>query len=152
MHNPKFQPSRVFVRNDLVERKIRSRRLSSKKFLEFKEKLALDPNKYNFDEKDIISALQVAFEGEIMHTQYCIKNKRLDHYFPEHKLAIETDEYGHIGRRREHEQSGQVMIEEKRGCKFIRINPDAAEFNINRAINQVYMHTKQLTIKSTKIC
>ena len=99
MHNPKFQPSRVFVRNDLVERKIRSRRLSSKKLLEFKEKLALDPNKYNFDEKDIISALQVAFEGEIMHTQYCIKNKRLDHYFPEHKIVIETDEYGHIGRR-----------------------------------------------------
>ena len=44
------------------------------------------------------------------------------------------------------------MIEEKRGFKFIRINPDAAEFNINRAINQVYMQTKQLTIKSTKIC
>ena len=60
--NEKFQRSRVFVQNDLSKRKIRSRRLASKQFLEFKEKLGLDPNEYSFDEKDIISALQVAFE------------------------------------------------------------------------------------------
>ena len=43
------------------------------------------------------------------------------------------------------------MIEKKSGSKFIRINPDAADFNINKVINQVvYMHIKQLTIKSTK--
>ena len=60
--NEKFQRSRVFVQNDLSKRKIRSRRLASKQILEFKEKLGLDPNEYSFDEKDIISALQVAFE------------------------------------------------------------------------------------------
>ena len=70
--NEKFQRSRVFVQNDLSKRKIRSRRLASKQFLEFKEKLWLDPNEYSFDEKDIISALQVAFEWEIMHTEYCV--------------------------------------------------------------------------------
>ena len=42
------------------------------------------------------------------------------------------------------------MIEKKSGSKFIRINPDAADFNINKVINQVYMHIKQSTIKSTK--
>ena len=43
------------------------------------------------------------------------------------------------------------MIEKKSGSTFIRINPDAADFNINKVINQVvYMHIKQLTIKSTK--
>ena len=31
--------------------------------------LGLDPYKYNFDEQDIMSALQVAAEGEIMHTR-----------------------------------------------------------------------------------
>ena len=42
------------------------------------------------------------------------------------------------------------MIEKKSGSTFIRINPDAADFNINKVINQVYMHIKQSTIKSTK--
>ena len=40
--NTQFQPCTVFLRNDLVERKIRIRRESSKKFLEFEEKLGLD--------------------------------------------------------------------------------------------------------------
>ena len=42
------------------------------------------------------------------------------------------------------------MIEEKRGCKFIRSNPEAADFKIHRVINQVYMLLKQSTVKSTK--
>ena len=86
--NTQFQGCRVFVQNDLAERKIKSCRVSSKKILEFKEKLGLDPNKYGFEKPDIISALQVAFEGEIMHTQYCVQNKRLDLYFSKHKLGI----------------------------------------------------------------
>ena len=68
MLNTNFQSCRRVVLSDLVERKIESGRISSKKYLKFKEKLGLDPNKYSFDEQDIISALQVAFEGEIMHT------------------------------------------------------------------------------------
>ena len=35
--NAKYQQCRVFVRNDLVERKIKSCRKSSKRFLEFKK-------------------------------------------------------------------------------------------------------------------
>ena len=66
MPNIKFQPCRRFVRNDLVERKIKSCRTASEKILNFREKL--DPNKITSDEQDIITALQVAFEGEIIHT------------------------------------------------------------------------------------
>ena len=47
-----------------------------------KKKLGLDPDVVTCDEQDIISVLQVAFEGEIILTQYCIENKRLDAYFP----------------------------------------------------------------------
>ena len=68
MPNIKFQPCRRFVRNDLVERKIKSCRTASEKILNFREKLVLDPNKITCDEQDIITALQVAFEGEIIHT------------------------------------------------------------------------------------
>ena len=68
-------PPRRFVRNDLVEQK--SCRKASKKFLEFKEKLGLDPNEITCDEQDIRRALQVAFEGEIILNQYYFENKRL---------------------------------------------------------------------------
>ena len=63
------------MRNELVKRKIKSCRKSSKKFLEFKKKLGLDPDVVTCEEQDIISASQVAFEGEIIHTQYLLKTK-----------------------------------------------------------------------------
>ena len=44
MPNVKYQPCRVFVRNDLVEKQFKSCRKSSNRFLEFKKKLGLDPN------------------------------------------------------------------------------------------------------------
>ena len=83
-----------------------------------------------------------------MHTQYCIQNKRLDCYFSKHKLGVEIDEYGNVDRDFEYEQSRQLMIEKKLGCKIIRINPDAADFSIYRLINQISMHIKQSTKKS----
>ena len=143
--NAEYQRCRVFVRNDLVERKIKSCRKSSKRFLEFKKKLGLDPNLVTCDEQDIISALQVAFEGEIILTQYCIKNKRLDAYFSKYKLEIEVDEYNHECRNSNYEKSRQLMIE-CHGISIIRTNPDAADFDMKRLINQIYKHI----IESTK--
>ena len=109
--NAEYQRCRVFVRNDLVERKIKSCRKSSKRFLEFKKKLGLDPHVVTCDKQDIISALQVAFEGEIILTQYCIENKKLDAYFSKYKLGIEVDKYNHEGRNFNYEKSRQLMIE-----------------------------------------
>ena len=134
MPNTKFQQYRVFVRNDLVEKKIKSCRKSSKRFLEFKKKLGLDPNLVTCDEQDIISALQVAFEGEIILTQYCIENKRIDAYFSEYKLGIEIDEYNHESRNFNYEKSRQLMIESY-GITIIRTNPDTADFDVNKLIN-----------------
>ena len=96
--NAEYQQCRVLVRNNLVERKIKSCRKSSKRFLEFKKKLGLDPNLVTCDEHNIISALQVAFKGEIILTQYYIKNKRIDAYFSKYKLGIEVDENNHESR------------------------------------------------------
>ena len=70
--NAEYQQCRVFVRNDLVERKIKSCRKSSKRFIEFKKKLGLVPVVVTCDEQDIISALQVAFEREIIIAQHCM--------------------------------------------------------------------------------
>ena len=148
----------MFVRNDLVKRRIKSCRKSSKRFLEFKKKLELDPDVITCDKQDIISALQVVFEGEIILTQYCIKNKRLDAYFSNHKLGIEVDEYNHEGRNSNYEKSRQLMIE-SHGITIIRTNPDAADFDMNRLINQIHKHiiesikkqTKKQTEKQTKV-
>ena len=111
MPNTKFQPCRRFVRNDLVEKKIKSCRKASEKFFKFKEKSGLDPYKITCDERDIISALRVAFESKIIRTQYCIKNRRLDAYLPKYKLGIEADEYDHEYRDPNYKESRQLMIE-----------------------------------------
>ena len=142
MPNTEFLPCRRFVRNDLVERKIKSCRKSSKRFLEFKKKLGLDPNVVTCDEQDIINTLQIVFEGEIILTQYCIENKRLDAYFSKYKLGIEVDEYNHEGRNSNYEKSRQLMIE-SHGITIIRTNPDAADFDMNKLINQIYKHISQ---------
>ena len=130
------------MRNDLVEKKKKSCRKSSKRFLELKTKLGLDLNLVTCDEQDIISALQVAFEGEIILTQYRIENKRIDAYFSEYKLGIEIDEYNHESRNFNYEKSRQLMIE-SHGITIIRTNPDAADFDMNRLINQIYKHISQ---------
>ena len=94
--NTQLQSCRKFVPNDLAERKIKIRIVSSKKNLEFKEKLGLDAKKYVLGEQDIVSALQIPFECEILHTRYRIQKKRIDLYFSEPKHGIEIDQYGHV--------------------------------------------------------
>ena len=145
--NAEYQQCRVFVRNDLVERKIKSCRKSSKEFSEFKKKLGLDPGIVTWDEQDIISTLQTAFEGEIIHTQYCIKNKRLDAYLSKYKFGIEVDEYNHEGRNFEYKQSRQFMTEIL-GITIVRTNPDDENFNMNKLINQIYTHITKSSKKS----
>ena len=44
-----------------------------------------------------------------MHTQYCVQNERLDFYLSEHKLGLETDEYCHVDRDFEYDQSRELM-------------------------------------------
>ena len=113
MPSTKFRLFERFVRNDLAERKMGSPRPASQQLFEFEEKLGLDPNEYSLNKQDIISAFQVAFEGEIMHTQYCVQNKRLDFYLSELRLGVEINEYGHSDREFEYEKSRQLMIEKK---------------------------------------
>ena len=74
-----------------------------------------------------ISALQVAFEGEIIHIQYCIENKRFDAYLPTCKRWIEVDEYDQEYRDAEYERNNQLMIESNE-IAVIRTNPKAPSY------------------------
>ena len=88
--------------------------------------------------------MQVAFEGEIIHIQYCIENKRLDAHLPTYKRWIEVDEYDQEYRDAEYERNNQLMIESNE-VAVIRTNPKASNC-INILINQIHMPI----IKSTK--
>ena len=71
-------------------------------------------------------------------------------FFSKCKLGIETDEYNHEGRNSNYEKSRQLMIE-SHGITIIRTNPDTADFNMNRLINQIYKHIIESTKNQTKV-
>ena len=73
---------------------------------------------------------------------------RIDLYFQDYKLAIEIDENGHSDRNINSKIKRQKAIEQELGCKFIRIDLDKEDFDIFRAINEIFRHIKQSTKKT----
>ena len=59
-------------------------------------------------------------------------------YFHDYKLAVEIDENGRSDRNIDRKIKRQRVIEQELGCKFIRIDPDEEDFDIFRAINEVF--------------
>ena len=104
----------------------------------------------NTKEQTVISAIKDAFEGENMQTQYSVLGYRIDLYFHKYKLAIEVDELGHADRNINNETERQRTLDRELNCTFIRINPDAVDFNIYREINKIHRHINQLTIQQTE--
>ena len=94
--------------------------------------------------------MQVAFEREIILTQHCIENKRIDANFSKYKLGIEVDEYNDEGRNSKYEKSRQLMIE-SHGITIIRTSPHAADFDMKRLINQIYTYIIESTKKQAKV-
>ena len=95
----------------------------------------------NTKEQTVINLVKDAFEGENMQTQYTALNYRIDLYFHEYKLAIEVDELGHTNRNINNEIERQKALEKELNCVFIRINPDAADFNICKEKKTKYIGT-----------
>ena len=91
------------------------------------------------------------FEGEIILTQNCIENKRIDAYFTKYMLGIEVDDedINHEDRNSNYEKSIKLMIQ-SHAITIIRTNPDAADFDMNRLVNQIYTHIIKSTKKQTK--
>jgi len=66
----------------------------------------------------------------------------IDFYLPDHKIAIEIDEFGHADRNQTDEVDRQSYIEDKLCCQFIRCNPDDPKFNIFKLIFEIRMVIK----------
>ena len=104
----------------------------------------------NTKEQTVIRAIKDAFEGENMQPQYTVLCYRIDLYFHKYKLAIEVDELGHNHRNINDEIQRQQALERELDYVFVRINPDAIDFNIFKEINKIHRHINQLTKQQTK--
>ena len=100
-------------------------------------------NVINTKEQTIINSIKDAFEAEDMQTQYTVIGYRIDLYFHKYNLAIEVDELGHNDRNITYEIQRQQALERELNCVFIRINPDAVDFNIFKEINKIHRHIKR---------
>ena len=89
-----------------------------------------------------------SFEGENMQTKYNILDYRIDLYFHDYKLAIKNDENGHSNKSFGYEIKTWNTIEQELGFKFIRIDPHKGDFDIFRAIFEIFRHIKQSTKKA----
>ena len=90
----------------------------------------------NIKEQTVLNSIKDAFE-EYMQTQYTVLNYRIDLYFHKYKLAINVDELSHSDRNIDYEIQRQQALERELYCVFIRMNPDAIDFNIFREINKI---------------
>ena len=132
----------MYVHEDILIPIIMQSRLSDSKTIKFRTDLGF--NQINLileKEQSVIKSIIDAFKGEDIQIQYTVLEYRIDLYFYEYKLAIEIDELDHNDRNTDYEIKRQRETEKELNCVFIRTNPDAADFNMNRRLkNQIYKH------------
>ena len=137
----------MYVHEDILIPIIMQSRLSDSKTIKFRTDLGF--NQINLilkKEQSVIESIKDTFKGEDIRIQYTVLGYRIDLYFYKYKLAIEIDELGHNDRNTDYEIKRQREIEKELDFVFIRTNPDAADFKMNRLKNQKYKHI----IKSKK--
>ena len=86
-------------------------------------------------EQSVIKSIIYKFKAEDIRIQYTVLGCRIDLYFYEYNFVIEIDELGHNDRNTDYEIKRKSEIEKELNCVFIRANPDAADFNMNRLKN-----------------
>ena len=99
-------------------------------------------------DQSALTKIMNLFKGENIQTQYNVLSFRINLYFHGYKLAIEIDENGHSHRNIGYEIKKQTAIEQELGCNFIRIDPDQENFDIFRAISEIFRHIKLSTTKT----
>ena len=97
-------------------------------------------------EQLVLTKIKSSSEGGNMQRQNSALDYRIDLYFHEYKLAIEIDENNHSNRNIDYEIKRQKAIEQELGFKFIIIDPHKEEFDIFKAINEIFRH--QTTVSS----
>ena len=97
-------------------------------------------------EESVTIKIIKTFSSKKILPQYSVLDYQIDLYFLEHKSAIEVDEKGHTDKDEKKENESKEKIKKELGCKFIRINPDAENYDVFLEIGKIQNHI----IKSTK--
>ena len=75
--NITFQPNKIFVRNNLLQRIIKNCKAANLKFSKLKEKLGLCLYEDICDDQEVISTSEEIFEEENIFTRHDVENKQL---------------------------------------------------------------------------
>ena len=94
--------------------------------------------KYVRKEAGTICTIQKVFQGISMKQQFSIGSYRIDLYFPEHKLTTKCNEHDYKDRDIDYEISRPAFMEDQLSCKFIRHNPDAKDFTIEKLLKRFF--------------
>lgn len=77
--------------------------------------------------------------GITLEKQWPCGNFYIDFYIPALNIAIEYDENGHKNYSYEAHELRQEIIEDRLGCKFVRVSDDQSdEYNIGYIIKQIF--------------
>lgn len=118
--------------------------------LQTKRELYMFLTKEEFNEKVTISCEEVEFISKLIDSlkplglqifkkQYKVFDYKIDLYLPELNIAIEYDENSHQNYTYEQQEGRQKKIEDKLGCKFIRVSDNNNLFyNIGLVIKTIY--------------
>ena len=143
----KKQVNRIFIDEKLsIKVVVYSRTTSAHKF-----RTRLGCKQYDViltKEQSELAKIMSSFEGENMQTQYKTLSYRIDLYFHDYKLVIEIDENGHSCRNIDYEIKRQKAVEQELGCKFIRTDPGKEDFDIFKALYEIFRYIKQSAKKS----
>lgn len=74
-------------------------------------------------------------------------NYRIDLYFPDHKLAIECDEYGHRYNDQIDEENRETFLKKSLQCSFIRFNPHNENFKLTNVISIIIERLNKFDIE-----
>jgi very-short-patch-repair endonuclease len=88
-------------------------------------------------EQITINQIVKAFSHLRSIRQFSVRPYFIDLYFPDHKIAVECDEYNHCSYDSQLELRRQKYLEKTLRCVFVRYNPDDRNFNIGDVIHQI---------------
>lgn len=88
-----------------------------------------------------ISKIQNAYKDVASKREFSVRigdhSYRVDLYFRDYRIAVECDEKGHRNRNKVYERERQEAISEKLRCTFVRYNPHAPDFDIEKVIREI---------------
>ena len=99
-------------------------------------------------EQSVLTTIMKIYASEKILLQHSVLSYRTDLHFPEHKLAINVDEKRQKDRDEYEEVERKNAIKEHLDCKFIRINPDEKDFDMNIKTGKTYNNINKSSKKS----